>query len=289
MENKSDIPVKTDLKGKVAVVTGGGGVLCSYFSRVLAECGASVAVCDLRFENAEKVAEDINSSGGRAIAVKMNVLDKDSIEEAHKLINEKLGVCDILVNGAGGNNPRGNTDKEQLFPEDLEAEASDLKTFFNLDTDGIRFVFDRNFLGTLMPTQVFAKDLACREGATIINMSSMNSFRPLTKIPAYSGAKAAVSNLTMWLAEHFAPVGIRVNAIAPGFFVTDQNRAMLINEDGSYTPRSKKILANTPMNRFGEVSDLCGSLVFLADSKASGFVNGIVLPVDGGFSAYSGV
>ena len=284
-----NLPFKIDLTGKTAVVTGGGGVLCSGFSKALAACGAKVAVCDLRKEAAQKVVDEIVADGGTALAVEANVLSKDSLIAAKALIDEKLGSCDILLNGAGGNNPRGTTSKEYLEPEDLDKAADDVKTFFDLDPDGISFVFNLNFLGTLLPTQVFAGDMAKKKGTCILNVSSMNAFRPLTKIPAYSGAKAAVSNLTEWLAVHFAKVGIRVNAIAPGFFLTEQNRTLLTNPDGSLTARSAKILAATPMGRFGETDDLVGALLFLVDEKAAAFVNGIVLPIDGGFSAYSGV
>ena len=282
-----------DLHGKVAVVTGGGGVLCSGFSKTLAAAGAKVAVCDLREDAAKVVADAINADGGCAIAVGMNVLDKSSIEAAKNTIVEKLGPVDILLNGAGGNNAKGNTTRDNLTPEevaelDAHGTIEGVKTFFDLDPDGISFVFNLNFLGTLLPTQVFARDMA-KTGGTIINVSSMNSFRPLTRIPAYSGAKAAVSNFTQWLAVHFAPVGIRVNAIAPGFFLTEQNRNLLLNPDGSLSPRSEKILGHTPMNRFGVPADLDGTLLWLADDKFSAFVNGIVVPVDGGFAAYSGV
>lgn len=282
-----------DLHGKVAVVTGGGGVLCSGFSKTLAAAGAKVAVCDLREDAAKVVADAINADGGCAIAVGMNVLDKASIEAAKNTIVEKLGPVDILLNGAGGNNAKGNTTRDNLTPEEVaELDANGtiegVKTFFDLDPDGISFVFNLNFLGTLLPTQVFARDMA-KTGGTIINVSSMNSFRPLTRIPAYSGAKAAVSNFTQWLAVHFAPVGIRVNAIAPGFFLTEQNRNLLLNPDGSLSPRSEKILGHTPMNRFGVPADLDGTLLWLADDKFSAFVNGVVVPVDGGFAAYSGV
>ena len=287
------VPFKVDLSKEVAVVTGGGGVLCSGFAEALAECGAKVAVCDLRIEGAQAVADKINAAGGTAIAVAMNVLDKQSIMDAQSLIHEKLGAVTLLLNGAGGNNPKGTTDREYCTPEDIaELEKNGtiegVKTFFDLDPDGISFVFNLNFLGTLLPTQVFAREMA-KTGGTVINVSSMNAFCPLTKIPAYSGAKAAVSNFTQWLAVHFAPVGIRVNAIAPGFFCTNQNRALLFNEDGSLSARSAKILNNTPMNRFGEVEDLTGTLLWLCSEKASGFVTGVVVPVDGGFAAYSGV
>ena len=282
-----------DLSGKVAVVTGGGGVLCSGFSKTLAAAGAKVAVCDLRKEAAQAVAEEIVAAGGVAIAVEMNVLDAGSVRAARDTIVSELGDVDILLNGAGGNNPKGSTTKDNLTPEDmalLEENGSieGVKTFFDLDPDGISFVFNLNFLGTLIPTQIFARDMAKR-GGNIINVSSMNSFRPLTRIPAYSGAKAAVSNFTQWLAVHFAPVGIRVNAIAPGFFLTNQNRNLLLNVDGSLSPRSEKILGHTPMGRFGVPEDLDGVLLWLADDKFSAFVDGVVVPVDGGFAAYSGV
>lgn len=282
-----------DLSGKTAVVTGGGGVLCSGFSKTLAEAGAKVAVCDLRLEAAEKVAAEIRESGGEAMAVEMNVLDKASVESACAKILEKYGAVDILLNGAGGNNPKGTTTRDNLTPEEVEALDEDgaiegVKTFFDLDPAGISFVFNLNFLGTLIPTQVFARGMA-KTGGTIINVSSMNAFRPLTRIPAYSGAKAAVSNFTQWLAVHFAPVGIRVNAIAPGFFLTDQNRTLLTNPDGSLTARADKIITHTPMSRFGVPADLDGTLLWLADSNFSAFVDGVVIPVDGGFAAYSGV
>ena len=285
-----NLPFKIDLKNKTVVVTGAGGVLCSSFAEALAECGANVAVLDLRLEAAEAVAEKIRANGGIAKAYACNVLDRESLTVAKNAIDAELGSCDILINGAGGNNPKGTTTKEYLFPEDLDEETTkDITTFFDLDPKGIEFVFNLNFLGTLLPTQVFARDMAKKDATLILNVSSMNAFRPLTKIPAYSGAKAAVSNLTAWLAVHFSKVGIRCNAIAPGFFVTNQNRALLMNPDGSLTPRSEKILAATPMGRFGEADELLGTLLWLCDSKASGFVNGVVIPIDGGFSAYSGV
>lgn len=281
------IPFKIDLRGKVAVITGGGGVLCAIFAKALAECGAKVAILDLRKETADKTADEINTEGGTALGVEANVLDTNSLQEAKKLINEKFGKCDILINGAGGNHPKGNTDKEYLEAEDLDKD--DIMTFFNLDTEGIKFVFDLNFIGTLLATQVFAKDMIKNKNSSIINISSMNAFTPLTKIPAYSGAKAAISNFTQWLAVHFSKVDIRVNAIAPGFFETNQNKKLLRNEEGNYSERAGKILSQTPMGRFGEPEELTGTLLWLVDPKASGFVNGIVVPVDGGFSAYSGV
>ena len=261
------LPFKVDLKDKVCVVTGGGGVLCSGFAKVLAECGAKVAVCDLRIDSANKVAQEIVDNGGCALGVEMNVLEKESIEKARDYIFDKFGTCDILINGAGGNNPKGTTSKEYLELEDLDGNE-EIKTFFDLDPKGIEFVFNLNFLGTLLPTQVFAKDMAKKENTVILNVSSMNAFRPLTKIPAYSGAKAAVSNFTQWLSVHFSKVGIRVNALAPGFFVTDQNRAMLTNPDGSLTERGNKIIAHTPMGKFGVPDDLTGTLLYLVDSNA---------------------
>lgn len=284
-----ELPFKIDLKGKTAVVTGGGGVLCSSFARALAECGAAVAVVDLNEESARTVAGEITERGGRARGVAADVLNIESLKQARDEITKHLGPADILINGAGGNHSAGTTSREYLEPEDLKDAADDLTTFFDLDPEGIRFVFDLNFLGTLMPTQVFARDMAEKGSGVIINISSMNAFRPLTKIPAYSGAKAAVSNFTQWLAVHFSRSGIRVNALAPGFFLTRQNRKLLVNDDGSYTERAEKILAHTPMRRFGVPEDLLGTLLWLTDENASGFVNGTVIPIDGGFSAYSGV
>ena len=273
--------------GKTAVVTGGGGVLCSAFCEALAERGANVAVLDLNADNANAVAEKINAKGGNAIGLSANVLEKESLTAAKDAIMAKFGRIDILINGAGGNNPRATTDKEYLYPEDLDS-SDDVKTFFDLDPKGVGFVFDLNFLGTLLPTQIFSAEM-CKDGGVIINISSMNAYRPLTKIPAYSAAKSAISNLTMWLAVHFSKVGIRVNAIAPGFFVTAQNQALLFDENGKPTARTEKILAATPMGRFGNPEELIGTLVYLCDNNASGFVNGTVIPVDGGFAAYSGV
>lgn len=283
-----NLPFELNLKGKTIVVTGGGGVLCGMFAKALGQCGANIAVLDLRLDAAKSVADEINSAGGHANGYEANVLDKNSIKSAREKILSDFGTCDILINGAGGNNPKGTTTKEYLDYEDLKNDK-EITTFFDLDPDGVSFVFNLNFLGTLLPTQVFAKDMAEKRDGTIINISSMNAFTPLTKIPAYSGAKAAVSNFTQWLAVHFSKVGIRVNAIAPGFFVTDQNRALLFNPDGTPTPRTGKILAATPMGRFGEAEELIGTLLWLVNEKASGFVNGVVVPVDGGFSAYSGV
>ena len=281
-----NLPFEIDLSNKTAVVTGGGGVLCSGFAKAIAQCGAKVAILDLREENAKKVADEIVKNGGEAIGISANVLEKDSLVSAKKIINEKFGTVDILINGAGGNHPKGTTTKE--YYESGDEKNDDIVSFFDLDKSGVEFVFNLNFLGTLIPTQVFAADLLEKKDAVILNVSSMNAFCPLTKIPAYSGAKAAVSNFTKWLAVHFSKTGIRVNAIAPGFFVTDQNRALLIDSDGNFTPRSRKILNSTPMGRFGETEELTGTLLWLLSSGAT-FVNGVVVPVDGGFSAYSGV
>ena len=277
-----------NLKGRVAVVTGGGGVLCGGFAKDLARQGVKVAVLDLRLEAAQKVADEIVAEGFEAIGVACNVLEKESLEQARAEINDKIGTCDILINGAGGNHPSGNTTKEKFELSDLDA-TEDIKTFFDLDPKGIEFVFNLNFLGTLLTTQVFAKDMVGKENATIINISSMNSYKPLTKIPAYSAAKAAISNFTQFMAVHFSEVGLRVNAIAPGFFSTNQNKALLYNEDGSFTPRSEKIIGHTPLGRFGVPEDLTGTLLFLSDETYSKFVTGVIIPVDGGFSAYSGV
>ncbi len=278
---------KIDLNNKVCVITGAGGVLCSEFAKAVGACGAKVALLDLNEAAAKKVADQINNDGGCAIAIACNVLERASLVEAKKIVGEKFGKVDILINGAGGNNPKGSTAKDIYEAGDIDDES--VKSFFDLDGDGIRFVFDLNFLGTLLPTQVFAEDMARNEDGIILNVSSMNAFCPLTRIPAYSGAKAAISNFTQWLAVHFAQTGIRVNAIAPGFFLTEQNRALLTNEDGSYTARSHKILNATPMKRFGVPEDLLGTLLFLLDNEQSAFVTGVVVPVDGGFSAYSGV
>ena len=278
--------INTDLTGKVAVVTGAGGVLCSYFAKVLARAGAKVALLDLNFEAAEGFANEINAEGGVAKAYSCNVLNKEICEKVASDVLADLGPCDILVNGAGGNNPRATTDKEYYEAGDIDA---DTKSFFDLDSDGVEFVFNLNFLGTLIPTQCFAKQMLGRPGCSILNISSMNAYTPLTKIPAYSGAKAAISNFTQWLAVHFSREGIRVNAIAPGFFSTKQNAKLLWNDDGTPTARTGKILAATPMGRFGNTNELEGGLLFLLNNEAASFITGIVLPIDGGFSSYSGV
>ncbi len=281
------LPYQPDFNGKVAVVTGGAGVLCAMFARALAACGAKVAILDLAEEKAQLVAEEITASGGTAMAVKVNVLEKASVEAAHQAVLSAYGKCSILVNGAGGNNPRATCDDEFFDPATLLDPEK--KSFFDIDPAGFDFVFGLNMKGTLLPTQAFALDMAEAQQGAILNISSMNAFTPLTKIPAYSAAKAAVSNFTQWLSVHFAKSGIRVNAIAPGFFSTAQNAALLWNPDGTPTARTGKILRNTPMERFGEAQELLGGLLFLLDDKASAFVTGVVLPIDGGFAAYSGV
>lgn len=278
--NSCKIPFYVDLTGKVVAVTGAGGVLMSEFAKALAECGAKVALLDINLEAAQKYADEI---GENAVAVRTNCLDKQSIIEAKKIVNEKFGKVNFLVNGAGGNNPKASCDNEVMTP-DLEG----VKDFFALEESGLKFVFDLNITSAFLVTQVFAEDMV-KTGGNIVNISSMNAFRPLTKIPAYSAAKAGISNFTQWLAVHFAPCNIRVNAIAPGFFVTNQNRALLYTPDGAPTARTGKILAATPMKKFGESSDLIGTLLWLASDEASGFVTGVVVPVDGGFNAYSGV
>jgi NAD(P)-dependent dehydrogenase (short-subunit alcohol dehydrogenase family) len=283
------VPFQVNLKGRVAVVTGGGGVLCSTMAKALAACGASVAVADLRIEAARKVADEIANAGGKAIAVGCNVLERPSLDAANAEIERLLGPVDILLNGAGGNHPKGTTSREYLNPEDLQKENRELVTFYDLDPKGIEFVFNLNFLGTLLPSQAFTRQMALRRKGVVINISSMNAFKPLTKIPAYSGAKAAVSNLTQWMAVHMSKAGIRVNAIAPGFFLADQNRALLTQPDGSLTPRGQTIINHTPLGRFGEPQDLVGALLWLVSDAGAGFVTGVVVPVDGGFSAFSGV
>lgn len=277
------------LNNRVAVVTGGGGVLCSGFAKALASQGMKVAVLDLKLEAAQSVADEIKKDGFEAMAVACNVLEKDSLEAARSAVNEAYGTCDLLINGAGGNHPSGTTTKDKLEFSDLAEKAEGVKTFFDLDAKGIEFVFNLNFLGTLLTTQCFAKDMVGKENAAIINVSSMNSYKPLTRIPAYSAAKAAVSNFTQFMAVHFSDVGIRVNAIAPGFFSTNQNKTLLYNEDGSLTQRSKKIISHTPLSRFGVPDDLTGTLLYLSDETYSKFVTGVIIPVDGGFSAFSGV
>ena len=275
------LPFHIDLTDKVAVITGAGGVLMSEFARALAASGAKVALLDINAEAAEAVAASI---GENALAIPTDCLDKADISKAAEAVHAKWGKVNMLINGAGGNNPRATCDNEYMTP----GLSDEVKSFFALEESGLKFVFDLNITSAFLVTQVFAADMV-ETGGNIINISSMNAYHPLTKIPAYSAAKAGISNFTEWLAVHFAPCGIRCNAIAPGFFVTNQNRALLFREDGTPTPRTGKILAATPMDRFGEVSDLLGTLLWLASDEASGFVTGVVVPVDGGFNAYSGV
>lgn len=272
------------LSGKTAVVTGAGGVMCSHFSRVLARAGVRVALLDIDGRAAEEAASAIRADGYEARAYRADVLDRESLEEVHRRVLDDLGPCDLLINGAGGNNPRGNTDDEFF-----SRAAEGVRDFYRLDLDGFKFVFDLNFIGTLLPTQVFSADMPGRPGCSILNVSSMNAYRPLTKLPAYSAAKAAVSNFTEWLVTYFAKEGIRVNALAPGFFITNQNRPNLLDAEGGFTDRARKILAGTPMERFGEIDELSGALLFLFSPQAASFITGVVLPVDGGFNAYCGV
>jgi NAD(P)-dependent dehydrogenase (short-subunit alcohol dehydrogenase family) len=278
-----------NLEGRVAVITGGGGILCSNFARALARLKMKVAVLDLNLSKAEEVVNVIKKEGGIAIAVTCNVLEKESISAAAETVKAKIGPCDVLINGAGGNHPKGNTTKETLTFDDIKNPDPKATTFFDLAADGFQFVFNLNFMGTFLPTQVFTTQMVGRPGACVINISSMSAPCPMTKVAAYSAAKAAVNNFTQWLAVHLADVGIRVNAIAPGFFLTEQNRSLMTNPDGSPTPRAEKVIAHTPMRRFGLPDDLSGTLEWLVDESASGFITGVVIPVDGGFMAYSGV
>lgn len=276
-----------NLKGKVAVITGGGGVLCSTMAKALAERGVKTAIVDLNGDAAKAVADEISANYGvDSIGLSANVLDKTSLEAAKNSINEILGPVDILVNGAGGNAASATTQVEKMATSDL---ATPEATFFGLQIDGFDKVFALNFQGTLLPSMVFGQEMVARKCGNIVNVSSMNAFTPLTKIPAYSAAKAAINNFTQWLAVHFANTGIRVNAIAPGFLLTNQNRFLLVDEKtGESTPRGQKIINNTPMERYGEAEELAGTLLYLVSDWAK-FVTGVVVPVDGGFSAYSGV
>ncbi len=283
------VPFQVNLTNKVAVITGGGGILCSVMAKAMAECGAKVALVGRTPEKIQKVAAEITRAGGVAQAYAANVLDKASLEQVHEQIKAAFGPVDILINGAGGNHPKGTTSKEHLTLEDLTQKKEGVTTFYDLTVDGIQFVFNLNFLGTFLPTQVFSKDMVLKKHGHIINISSMTAFKPLTKIPAYSAAKAGVSNFTQWLAVHFSKVGVRVNALAPGFFLTDQNRALLTQPDGSPTARGNTIISHTPQGKYGKPEDLVGTLLWLLSDDASGFVTGQVIAIDGGFSAFSGV
>ena len=279
-----ELPLNVDYSGKVVVVTGAGGLICGAMARAFAQSGAKVAALDLNEEAVKKLAEELKAEGYICEGYKANVLDPEALEEVHKAVLADLGECDILVNGAGGNNPRATTDNE--YQHEAKPEG---KSFFDLDADGVDFVFKLNFQGTLLPTQAFAKDMVSKQKGCILNVSSMNAYTPLTKIPAYSAAKAGISNFTQWLATHFAGTGIRCNAIAPGFLVSAQNYKLLFNEDGTPTARSAKILNGTPMNRFVDSNELLGGTLFLCDDRSASAITGVVLPIDCGFAAYSGV
>ena len=279
-----NLPLNIDFSGKVVVVTGAGGILCGTMARAFAQAGAKVAALDLNEEAVKKLADECKAEGFICEGYKANVLDPEALAAVHEQVLADLGPCDILINGAGGNNPRATTDNEYQH----EAKEGQ-KTFFDLDAGGVDFVFKLNFQGTLLPTQAFAKDMVERKSGCILNISSMNAYTPLTKIPAYSAAKAGISNFTQWLATHFAGTGIRCNAIAPGFLVSNQNRGLLFNEDGTPTARSHKILSNTPMDRFVDSEELLGGVFFLCDDRAASAITGVVLPIDAGFAAYSGV
>ena len=278
------LPINIDYSGKVVVITGAGGLICGAMARAFAQSGAKVAALDLNEEAVIKLADELCAEGFICKGSKANVLDPEALAEVHKAVVADLGTCDILVNGAGGNNPRATTDNEYQH----EAKEGG-KSFFDLQADGVDFVFKLNFQGTLLPTQVFAKDMVEKKAGCILNISSMNAYTPLTKIPAYSAAKAGISNFTQWLATHFAGTGIRCNAIAPGFLVSAQNYKLLFGEDGTPTARSNKILNGTPIHRYLDASELLGATLFLCDDRAASAITGVVLPIDGGFAAYSGV
>lgn len=278
------LPINIDYKDKVVVITGAGGLICGAMARAFAQSGAKVAALDLNEEAVKKLADELNKEGFVCKGYKANVLDPENLEAVHQAVLNDFGGCDILVNGAGGNNPRATTDNEYQH----EAKVGG-KSFFDLDASGVDFVFKLNFQGTLLPTQAFAKDMVAKKKGAILNISSMNAYTPLTKIPAYSAAKAGISNFTEWLATHFAGTGIRCNAIAPGFLVSAQNKSLLFNEDGTPTARSQKILNGTPMGRFVDASELLGATLFLCDDNSASAITGVVLPIDCGFASYSGV
>ena len=279
-----NLPLNIDYKNKVVVITGAGGLICGEMARAFAQSGASVAALDLNEESVKKLADELKSEGFICEGYKCNVLDAESLKDVHERVIKDFGKCDILINGAGGNNPRATTDNE------YQHEAKEgTKTFFDLQPDGVDFVFKLNFQGTLLPTQIFAKDMVENKKGCILNISSMNAYTPLTKIPAYSAAKAGISNFTQWLATHFAGTNIRCNAIAPGFLVSAQNYSLLFDENGNPTKRSAKILNGTPMDRYVNASELLGAALFLCDDKSASAITGVILPIDCGFSAYSGV
>lgn len=282
-----EVPFKIDIADKVVVITGGSGVLGSVIAKSLAAVGANVAIIGRSQEKLDKVVEEIKADGGLAAGYSADVLDKQALEKAHQQIVATQGTCDFLINGAGGNHPKATTSKEYLEEGDMIDES--VQSFFDLEEGAVSDLFNLNFLGTLLPTQVFSKDMIGKKGCNIINISSMNAYTPLTKIPAYSGAKAAISNFTEWLAVHFSKLGIRVNAISPGFFLTEQNRGLLVQENGDLSDRANKILSQVPMERFGEPEELIGAIFWLIHEKSSSYVNGIVVPIDGGFLSYSGV
>ena len=278
------LPFQIDLTGQVAVVTGGSGVIGGMFARALGKCGAKVAVLGRKAENGIPVVKDIEAEGGEAVFVAANVLEKESLETAKQEILDKWGKINILINCAGG------AVKSAQIPQDQFSDfTGDMLNFFTIDMENVKRELDLNLYGTMLPTQIFGESMVGQENANIINISSMGAYGPLTRIPGYSGAKAAVSNFTEWAAIYFAKSGIRVNAIAPGFFQTTQNHALHFHEDGTPTHRSQKIIDSTPMGKYGDPEDLIGALLFLVSPKGSGFVTGVVLPVDGGFHCYLGV